>query len=190
MLVIASDDFTHTNHRHSFSTTVALLCLEKMAGLWQGCTASLEQSIKCPEWEHFRKMCHKSNTQHTGDQPHRNAGGFQVSQLLPKASFSGSLPVGAQVKNVLLCFQHCHPVPQMGGIWGGLQGWGLLTSRCVGLCSLTGIFRGPVMNESHLPCLCHHANYTLSTKKILQQIYAVNLSTRRINCIMWHKDQC
>ena len=155
---------------HFFSTTVALLCLEKMAGLWKACPASLQQSVKCPEWEHFRKICHKNNPQLTGDQPHGNVGCSQVSQALPKAFFSGSLPVSAETKNVLLCFQHCHPVPQMGGVWGGLWGWGLLTSHCAGLCSLTGIFGRPVMNESHPPHVCHHTNYTLSTEKILKQI--------------------
>lgn len=92
-----------------FSTIVALLHLMKMAGLWKGCPASLQQSVKCPEWEHFRKMCHRKNPQLTGDQPEGNTGCSQVSQVLPKAFCSGSSPVGAEMKNVLLCFQLCPP---------------------------------------------------------------------------------
>lgn len=150
-----------------FSTIVALLHLMKMAGLWKGCPASLQQSIKCPEWEHFRKMCHKNNPQLTGDQPEGNAGCSQVSQVLPKAFCSGSSPVSAEAKNVLLFPALSTP---MKGVWGGHWGWGLLTSHCHGLCSLTGIFGGPGMNGSHLLHLCHHTNYTLSTEKILKHI--------------------
>lgn len=94
--------FTYTNHRHSlFSTIVALLSVEKMAGWWKAWPVSLQQSVKCPEWQHFRKMCHNNNQQLRDDQPYRKVGCSQVSQALPKAFSSGSLPVGAEVKNVL-----------------------------------------------------------------------------------------
>lgn len=54
-------------------------------------------------------MCHKNNQQLRGDQPAGNTGCSQVSRVLPKAFCSGSSPVSAEAKNVLLCFQLCPP---------------------------------------------------------------------------------
>lgn len=63
--------------------------------------------------------CHENNLQFTGDRPHGNIHYSQVSQALPRDFFSWFSPISAEIKNVLFCFQHCHPSRQhMGKFWG------------------------------------------------------------------------
>lgn len=100
---------------HFFSTIVALLCLHKMVGLWKGSPTSLQQSEKCPDERDSENKCHENNLQFTGDRPHGNIRSSQVSQALPKDLFSGFSPVSAKTKNVLFCFQRCHPSRQRMG---------------------------------------------------------------------------